>query len=117
MSLKNARTIGIRLDEKTTKRVEHFESTTHIEAVSLARSALFAALDEFEAHGSLSLPLRIVSSQPPPLARPTVYTPGTEGLTDRHTTTHGLNEPHAADSLQTTKQRVQDAAIKLKPKS
>jgi hypothetical protein len=59
MSIKNARILGVRLDEKTTARVAIFEQKTHIEAVSLARASLLAALDYFDATGSLSLPLQI----------------------------------------------------------
>lgn len=39
MSTKNARTLGIRLDEKTNARLEQFEQATLIEGVSLARAA------------------------------------------------------------------------------
>ncbi len=48
MSTKNARTLGIRLDEKTNARLEQFEQATLIEGVSLARAALIAALDSYE---------------------------------------------------------------------
>lgn len=65
MKLKNARTLGIRLDATDTQRIDKFEMTTHIEAVSLARAALKAALTTFEATGSLTLPLRISDSTVP----------------------------------------------------
>ena len=64
MSIKNARILGVRLDEKTTARIAVFEQKTHIEAVSLARASLLAALDYFDATGSLSLPLQISPAAP-----------------------------------------------------
>jgi hypothetical protein len=64
MSIKNARILGVRLDEKTTARIAVFEQKTHIEAVSLARASLLAALDYFDATGSLSLPLQISPATP-----------------------------------------------------
>jgi hypothetical protein len=67
MSTKNARTLGIRLDEHTNARLLRFEAATLIEGVSLARAALIAALDAYEADNSLTLPLRITDSRPPPL--------------------------------------------------
>lgn len=115
MSLKNARTLGIRLDQNLDARLTSFENKTHIEGVSLCRAALKAALDEFESAGSLSLPLRIVSAKntPPqetqqqPAGPPkpaTRYPIGTEGLVDH--STHGLNannptqEPPPSRSLE-----------------
>lgn len=62
MSTKNARILGIRLDEKTNERLLKFEEATLIEGVSLARASLIAALDSFEANQSLTLPLKIVSA-------------------------------------------------------
>ena len=62
MSTKNARILGIRLDEKTDERLRRFEDATLIEGVSLARAALIASLDSYEANESLTLPLKIVSS-------------------------------------------------------
>jgi hypothetical protein len=62
MSTKNARILGIRLDQKTNARLVRFENTTLIEGVSLARAALIAALETYERHGSLTLPLKIISS-------------------------------------------------------
>jgi len=64
MSTKNARTLGIRLDETDAQRLAHFEATTQIEAVSLARAALKAALNTFDEHGTLTLPLYIVTQNP-----------------------------------------------------
>jgi len=64
MSIKNARILGVRLDEKTTARIAVFEQKTHIEAVSLARASLLAALDYFDATVSLSLPLQISPATP-----------------------------------------------------
>jgi hypothetical protein len=61
MSTKNARILGIRLDQKTNARLVRFENTTLIEGVSLARAALIAALETYERHGSLTLPLKIIS--------------------------------------------------------
>jgi len=62
MSTKNARILGIRLDQKTNARLVRFENATLIEGVSLARAALIAALETYERHGSLTLPLKIISS-------------------------------------------------------
>ena len=62
MSTKNARILGIRLDEKTNARLLVFESATLIEGVSLARAALIASLDAFDQHGTLTLPLRITDA-------------------------------------------------------
>jgi hypothetical protein len=80
MSIKNARTLGVRLDEKTTARVAAFEEKTHIEGVSLARASLLAALDYFDATGTLSLPLRITEANPSqkdptplPTRKPVIY--------------------------------------------
>ena len=60
---KNARILGIRLDDHTTQRLTRFEKETLIEGVSLARAALCASLDSYEANGTLSLPLKIVPAQ------------------------------------------------------
>lgn len=62
MSLKNARTLGLRLDSVDAERVAKFEQETTIEAVSLARAALKAALDYYEANGEISIPLRLTIS-------------------------------------------------------
>jgi hypothetical protein len=86
MSTKNARILGIRLDEKTDERLRRFEAATLIEGVSLARAALIASLDSYEANESLTLPLKIVSStqhQKSPsqtgadLVKPPAWTPPT----------------------------------------
>ena len=61
MTTKNARQLGLRLDSEDDKRLTKFESETHVEPVSLARAALKAALSAYEEHGSLSLPLRVIS--------------------------------------------------------
>lgn len=63
MNTKNARTLGVRLDATDTARISKFETETSIEAVSLARAALKAALTAFETTGHLSLPL-YVTDQP-----------------------------------------------------
>lgn len=63
MNTKNARTLGVRLDATDTARISKFEAETNIEAVSLARAALKAALTAFETTGHLSLPL-YVTDQP-----------------------------------------------------
>lgn len=61
MSLKNARTLGIRLDQSETDRLQKFETETTMDGVSLARAALKAALTYYEETGSISLPLYITS--------------------------------------------------------
>lgn len=58
---KNARILGIRLDDHTNQRLTRFEKETLIEGVSLARAALIASLDTYEAMGTLTLPLKITS--------------------------------------------------------
>lgn len=63
MSTKNARILGIRLDEHDAQRVAKFEQQTHIEGVSLARAALRSALDYYETTGTLTLPLKIVEAK------------------------------------------------------
>jgi hypothetical protein len=55
---KNARQLGLRLDERDAARLAAFERTG-VEGVSLARAALQACLNFFEEHGYLSLPLEI----------------------------------------------------------
>lgn len=60
MSIKNARTLGVRLDEHDTKRLEQFEKATSIEGVSLARASLKASLDYYEQHGEISVPIKLV---------------------------------------------------------
>ena len=66
MSKKNARILGLRLDQEDTDRLERFEKETTLEGVSLARAALKAALTYYEEHGKISLPLNIspVGSKP-----------------------------------------------------
>lgn len=58
--MKNARTLGVRLDAQDAARLNRFETTTHVDGVTLARLALRAALDRFEAQGNLQLPLIVV---------------------------------------------------------
>ena len=73
---KNARILGIRLDAIDDERITRFEKATHIEAVSLARAALKAALTRFEATGTLVLPLRIADASKDneiPPRKPTNY--------------------------------------------
>lgn len=60
MSLKNARTLGLRIDAADNKILEQFEAETHIEAVSLLRAAFKAALKRYAQKGSLTVPLHIV---------------------------------------------------------
>ena len=62
MSTKNHRTLGVRLDEHDNTRHAQYERETHDEGVSLARASLRAALDYFEANGSIILPLRITDA-------------------------------------------------------
>lgn len=92
MSTKNARTLGIRLDEKTNARLVKFEEATLIEGVSLARAALIAALDSFEANQSLTLPLKIVSATQEPFVRDYVKTLDAVAFKTRP---HSFNEPSA----------------------
>jgi len=70
MSIKNARTLGIRLDQTDNSRLEKFERETTLDGVSLARAALKAALQFYEETGSISLPLYISdkNSKPQPQA-------------------------------------------------
>lgn len=65
MSIKNARILGVRLDAADTERIAKFETETCIEGVSLARAALRAALAYYETHGTLTLPLEVVSKSAP----------------------------------------------------
>ena len=51
--------IGLRVDDSEMARLKHFTAKTGIEAVTLARAALAAALDYFEQHGRITLPLEI----------------------------------------------------------
>lgn len=60
---KNARILGIRLDDHTAQRLTRFENATLIEGVSLARASLCASLDSYELNGTLTLPLKIVPAQ------------------------------------------------------
>lgn len=73
MSIKNARTLGIRLDQKDTDRLEKFEAQTTIDGVSLARAALKAALNYYEETGSISLPLYISSKPSKPMLGPNEF--------------------------------------------
>ncbi|HCN76041.1 MAG TPA: hypothetical protein DIT13_02455 [Verrucomicrobiales bacterium] len=59
MAKKDARILGIRLDEKDATRLQTIEDTLCITGVSLARAALKAALDHWETHGTITLPLEI----------------------------------------------------------
>lgn len=65
-SKKNARILGIRLDQEDSDRLERFEKETTLEGVSLARAALKAALSYYEEHGKISLPLHMspIGSKP-----------------------------------------------------
>lgn len=58
------RIVGIRVEAAVFKRLEKMETETGMEKVSLARTALMAVLDHYEATGNLTLPLKVVSSQP-----------------------------------------------------
>jgi hypothetical protein len=58
-TMKNARNLGLRLDQTTTDRLAAFESATKIEGVTLARAALEAALDAFQTTGKIAFPLRM----------------------------------------------------------
>ena len=61
MKPKKARQINVRIDEATGMLLDDFEARTGMEAVTLARTALTAALQEFQRGGTLSFPLRIQS--------------------------------------------------------
>ena len=51
--------IGLRVEDAEMARLKRFTSKTGIEAVTLARAALAAALDYFDKHGKITLPLQI----------------------------------------------------------
>lgn len=55
--MKNARNLGLRLDQQTTDRLTAFENATKIEGVTLARAALEAALDAYQSTGKIAFPL------------------------------------------------------------
>lgn len=57
--MKNARNLGLRLDQQTTDRLTAFESATKIEGVTLARAALEAALEAYHRTGQIAFPLRM----------------------------------------------------------
>jgi hypothetical protein len=69
MSIKNARILGIRLDETDASRVAKFENETSIEGVSLARAALKAALAYYEEVGSINVPIKLVIASTKPQDR------------------------------------------------
>lgn len=56
------RNLGIRLDAPLSARLEHFEERTGVGAATLGRNALIAALNYFEAYGSISFPLLIIEA-------------------------------------------------------
>jgi hypothetical protein len=64
MSIKNARTLGIRLDEHDASILQRYEMETTMEGVGLARAALKAALKFYEANGQITVPLKIVPATP-----------------------------------------------------
>lgn len=73
MGIKNAGIIGIRMDQTLKDRVDRFQERTGVESVTLARTALMAALDSFEATGVLEFPLKVVSAKTAEIAQfPTV---------------------------------------------
>jgi hypothetical protein len=57
--MKNARNLGLRLDQATTDRLNAFETATKIEGVTLARAALEAALEAYHSTGRIAFPLRM----------------------------------------------------------
>ncbi len=57
--MKNARNLGLRLDQTTTDRLNAFETATKIEGVTLARAALEAALEAYHSTGRIAFPLRM----------------------------------------------------------
>lgn len=59
MDLKNARTLGLRIDASHNEILARWEADTHMEGVGLARAALYAALQYYNTHGSISLPLQV----------------------------------------------------------
>lgn len=67
MSIKS-KVLGVRIDQATEKRLERFESVTKVEAVTLARAALDAALDYFDENGGIRFPL-VIQPIPPPARR------------------------------------------------
>lgn len=62
MSIKNARTLGLRIDAADNEILERFEAETHLEAVSLLRAAFKAALNRYSETGSLTVPLRVIDN-------------------------------------------------------
>jgi hypothetical protein len=60
MSIKNARTLGLRIDAADNAILVQFEAETHLEAVSLLRAAFKAALKRYKEKGSLTVPLYVV---------------------------------------------------------
>ena len=59
-TLKNARTLGLRIDAADNEILRRFESETHIDGVSLLRAALKSALKRYKEKGSLTVPLHVV---------------------------------------------------------
>jgi hypothetical protein len=97
MSLKNARTLGIRLDQIDNERLEKFERETTMDGVSLARASLKAALNYYEETGSISFPLHIADKYSKSQA-PTVKTgPTTPTTQTKHSQIIPLNQNQAAD--------------------
>jgi hypothetical protein len=52
--------IGVRVDQEVDRRLLDFEANTGIERVTLARNALLAALDFYEANGRITFPLQVI---------------------------------------------------------
>ncbi|WP_038164610.1 hypothetical protein [Verrucomicrobium sp. BvORR106] len=55
--------IGLRVEDAEIARLKRFTQKTGIEGVTLARAALAAALDYFDANGRITLPLQIQPEQ------------------------------------------------------
>jgi len=60
MSLKNARTLGLRIDAQDNEILEKIQTETFLEPVSLLRMALKATLKRYHEKGSLTLPIHVL---------------------------------------------------------
>ena len=58
------RQLGVRLDLRTTQRVATLEKETGIDAVTVIKRALDAALDYFDVHGFIVFPLLMTPKHP-----------------------------------------------------
>jgi hypothetical protein len=68
-------TLSTRVDEQLIARLDAFERTTHIERASLVRAAITAALDHYDQKKSLTFPLVVLDTAPPPTSSKTEAKP------------------------------------------